>query len=192
MPFVRPLQAIRPKHPTIGFPIAKFESFKPSGKTYACSLRLDYSSPRRSPVRAMSHPLLPSRSDPIDVTGHRGGGRWRRTNGDPVAQRDAGKAETARGSARSGGNAGHEAKVHRGRMRGRAVERRDLQTSRPVDRAPAYVLSPSGPGEEGPRIVGYQVLQIHAYRCAVRDIERVGEVLEPVRWTLASNPRAAA
>ena len=59
-------------------------------------------------------------------------------------------------------------------MRGEGVEGRDLQTSG-LSIEPRYVY-PERAGEEGPRIVGYQVSNTLTVR--VRDIERVGEVLD--------------
>ncbi len=59
-------------------------------------------------------------------------------------------------------------------MRGEGVESRDLQTSG-LSINPRYVY-PQRNGEEGPRIVGYQVSNTLTVR--VRDIERVGEVLD--------------
>jgi len=59
-------------------------------------------------------------------------------------------------------------------MRGEGVESRDLQTSG-LSITPRYVY-PERNGEEGPRIVGYQVSNTLTVR--VRDIERVGEVLD--------------
>ncbi|MGY6710653.1 MAG: SIMPL domain-containing protein [Rhizobiaceae bacterium] len=59
-------------------------------------------------------------------------------------------------------------------MREEGVESRDLQTAG-LSINPRYVYPDRG-GEEGPRIVGYQVSNTLTVR--VRDIERVGEVLD--------------
>lgn len=59
-------------------------------------------------------------------------------------------------------------------MRGEGVESRDLQTSG-LSIQPRYVY-PERSGEEGPRIVGYQVSNTLTVR--VRDIERVGQILD--------------
>jgi uncharacterized protein len=59
-------------------------------------------------------------------------------------------------------------------MREEGVESRDLQTSG-LSINPRYVY-PERSSEEGPRIVGYQVSNTLTVR--VRDIERVGEVLD--------------
>lgn len=59
-------------------------------------------------------------------------------------------------------------------MREEGVESRDLQTSG-LSINPRYVY-PERPGGEGPRIVGYEVSNTLTVR--VRDIERVGEVLD--------------